>query len=317
MMTQLEIPGGRSMRFSGHETFICRYAWLPKAYRSLSEDPEIFADDMKAMVELGLGKNMVRSLRFWVEAAGIAETDKARSLKPTEFAEAIFGANGFDPFLEDIRTLWLIHWNLSTRSEGALFAWQYLLHQWPHPEFTRAEALEAFGRESVRMGLTHSEITLAQHLDAFINTYSPRRSSSTGVEDSLDGPLIDLGLLQAVGQRKNEKGRWEQTFSFRREPKPEISAALFDYCVQDYWSRFRPGEATLTQREIALGLNSPGQVFKLPEDDVRDRLELHSGPAPAGRYVYRPSAVQGLLSERGGTLPITLSDIYDQEVTYA
>ena len=50
-------------RFSGHESFSCRYAWLPKAVESLKRDPLLFGDVDEAMVRLGLGKNMVKSLR--------------------------------------------------------------------------------------------------------------------------------------------------------------------------------------------------------------------------------------------------------------
>ena len=67
-----EAPNCRSFRFSGHETFAFRHAWLPKAYRLLKQDPSAFSHEDNAMIELGLGKNMVRALRFWVEAAGVA-----------------------------------------------------------------------------------------------------------------------------------------------------------------------------------------------------------------------------------------------------
>src|SRR5437879_10801917 len=63
-------------RFSGHETFPCRYAWLPKAYRALDGDPAGLSDDEQAMVDLGVGKNMVRAIRFWVQASGIAVSSK-------------------------------------------------------------------------------------------------------------------------------------------------------------------------------------------------------------------------------------------------
>ncbi len=52
------------MRFSGHESFVCRYAWLPKAFRAIVQDPAAFRDEEQAMVSLGVGKNMVRSIRF-------------------------------------------------------------------------------------------------------------------------------------------------------------------------------------------------------------------------------------------------------------
>jgi len=66
-------------RFFGHETFPCRYAWLPKAAQAVSEDPSILASAKEddAMVKLGVGKNMVRSIKFWAEAAGIVVSDTA------------------------------------------------------------------------------------------------------------------------------------------------------------------------------------------------------------------------------------------------
>jgi hypothetical protein len=135
-----EAPHSRSFRFSGHETFAFRYAWLPKAYRLLKQDQSAFSDEDNAMIELGLGKNMVRALRFWVEASGLAQPVTERGLELTDFAHDVFGPEGFDPYLEDTRTLWLLHWNLSARSEGTLFAWRFLLNYWPFPELTRSEA---------------------------------------------------------------------------------------------------------------------------------------------------------------------------------
>jgi hypothetical protein len=72
-------------RFSGHESFACRYAWLPKAYRELATDPDALADEDRAMVRLGVGKNMVRSIRFWVEVMGVAEPTSGRSFDLTQF----------------------------------------------------------------------------------------------------------------------------------------------------------------------------------------------------------------------------------------
>lgn len=308
-----EAHNSRSFRFSGHETFAFRYAWLPKAYRLLKQDQSAFSDEDNAMIELGLGKNMVRALRFWVEATGLAQPVTGRGLELTDFAHDVFGPEGFDPYLEDTRTLWLLHWNLSARSEGALFAWRFLLNHWPFPELTRSEGLAAFARESAKLGHSHSAITLSQHLDAFLHTYLSGRSGKVGIEDSLDGPLVDLSLLQPVGERKADGGRWETIYAFRREPKPDITPALFDYCLADFWGKFRDGEETLTLREVTLGPCSPGQVFKLPEDDVRSRLETYAAPGAKRPFLYQPSAVQGLISRRKGTKAVTLADIYETE----
>lgn len=302
---------GSAFRFSGHESFACRYAWLPKAYRGLQADSAIFTDESKAMVEMGLGKNMVRSLRFWTEAMGLASPSRTRGHDLTEFAHTIFGPNGQDPFLEDQRTLWLLHWKLASRNEGALFAWRYLFSLWPYPEFTRSDALAAFLRESEKLGHSHSPVTLGQHLDVFLHSYQAGRAGQVALEDTLDGPLVELDLIQSIGERKGENGRFETVYAFRREAKPEISPALFDYCVADFWQRFHPTEASLTLREVALAPCSPGQVFKLPENDIRSRLEAGSGSSDRP-FTYQPSAVQGLLFRTN--TPIVLAAVYEQDL---
>lgn len=291
--------GKTKLRFSGHESFACRYAWLPKAYRALADDPTALADDERAMVELGVGKNMVRSIRFWIDVMGVATPQRGRVLNITPFGRAIFAVGGHDPYLEDVRTLWLLHWNLSSHVDDGVFAWRYLLNQWPHAEVTRSEALTAFGRESGRLGSQHSEVTLGQHFDVFLHTYVPSRTVTTALEDSLDCPLVDLGLLQYAGDRRvGGTGRREAVYAFNRGSKPEITTPLFEYCLHDFWRRWHPTELTLTIRDVAVSLCSVGQVFKLPEDDVRARLEVYATSNQKLSFSYRPSAVQGLITRR-------------------
>lgn len=285
------------MRFSGHESFSCRFAWLPKAYRALASNPATFGDVEQAMVILGVGKNMVRSIRFWVEVMGVATPQRDRTFMTTQFGDAVFGDTGFDPFLEDVRTLWLLHWNLASRIEDPLFAWDLLLNKWPFAELTRSEALAAFERESRRLNTSHSSVTLGQHLDVFLHTYVSTPGSAGTREESLDCPLTELELLQSVGERPvGSSGRREPVFSFRREAKPEITTGLFEYCLHDYWQRRHPGEATLTYRDVAISAGGIGQLFKLPEDDLRARLDLYAAPDEGRPFKYQPSAVQGLLS---------------------
>lgn len=306
----------QTFRFSGHESFACRYAWLPKAYRAICDNSRIFQTEDAAMVELGIGKNMVRSLRFWIDAMGIAKLNANREHELSEFAHAVFGARGFDPYLEDQRTLWLLHWNLSSAAAPALFAWHYMVGQWPYPEFTRSEALAAFMRQSQKLGHKHSEVTLSQHLDVFIHTYFSGKGGKVGIEDSLDGPLVDLKLIVPSGERKNEAGRWETVFSFRREDKPEITTSLFEYCLLDFWARVSPDEQTLPLRALVSAPSSPGRVFRLSEEDVRVRLEELSGTNDSS-IRYQPSAVQGLITRRAPLSALPVAAIYRREASHA
>jgi hypothetical protein len=39
-------------KFSGHETFPCRYTWLPKAFLAHDTDPKAFADEPERMEKI-------------------------------------------------------------------------------------------------------------------------------------------------------------------------------------------------------------------------------------------------------------------------
>jgi hypothetical protein len=303
-------------RFSGHETFPCRYAWLPKAVRVIGDDAARFADDKQAMVDLGLGKNMVRATRFWVHVSGMADV-KDGKYSVTDLGKRILGDRGHDPYLEDIRTLWLIHWKLSTHVDEPLFAWDFLLNRWSHPELTKSSALKAFRNESNRLERDRelSDVTLEQHFETFLHTYVPTRSRKGEIqEDNLDCPLVELRLIEAIGERRaDESTRHETVYTFRREPKPEICSHLFLYAIEDYWSSRRRNEQTLTFRDLAVAPGSPGQIFKLPESDVRERLESVEGDTN-GAYVYRESTTTQQLLRKGEIAPKELlKQIYGKE----
>jgi hypothetical protein len=279
------------MRFSGHESFPCRYAWLPKAFQLLNApdtEPTFLRDDDLAMQRLGLGKNMVKSLRFWIQATGVAEHTLDRGYSLTRFGQDLLGR--YDPFLEDRRSLWLLHWKLATNPDP-IFAWYYLLNQWQHPELTRSEVVRAFEREAAKESRRLAQATLAQHFDVFIHTYVPTRGAKGAVlEDNLDSPFIELDLVQAVGERRIEgSGKREPLFAFRREPKPDITPQLFVWCLVQIVAGRADTERTLSFREIAIAAGSPGQVFKLPEEDLFERLQTIEQDS-LGIFAYRDSA---------------------------
>lgn len=280
-------------RVSGHESFTCRYTWLPKVVHHLSRNNRLFSKEEEAMVKLGVGKNMVRSIRFWALAAGvIVNNGKDSGHQLTSFAEKLLGANGFDPFLEDTRTLWLIHWKLATNVQNPLLAWDYLLNSWHEPEIIAAGVIKALKKEALKEHDSLSSVTIAQHFDCFLHTYIPTKARKGHLqEDNLDCPLVELSLIVKVGERPSEQtvGKHEPIYAFRREQKPEITSELFLYCLNSFWRERHPTEATLPFREVAHGHGSPGQVFKLPEEDVRTRLE-NLDRLSAGIFSYAESS---------------------------
>ena len=259
--------------FTGHETFAFRYAWLPKAYEAVKSNPSIFSDEDSAMIELGVGKNMVRAIRFWGQVAGVLNQTEPKKYTITPFGQAIFcRKEGLDPFLEDIQTLWLLHWKIATGSEPP-YAWYFLLNRWQESELVPSVILTAIQREC-EGEFKISKNSLSGLLSVFFHTYVPTRGKkSTLLEDNLDCPLIQLKLIQRVAERESSAGKKETIYTLRRGEKPEISLQLFYYCLIEFWEQHAQAEMTLSFREIAWEEGSPGQVFKLNEEDIRRRLE--------------------------------------------
>lgn len=280
-----------TFRYSGHGTFPCRYTWLPKVVRHLLERPNLFVDEDDAMTRLGVGKNMVRAIKFWAESADVIAQVSSRggAYAVTDFGRSVFGPDGHDEYLENILTLWLIHWNLSTRQREAPFAWYYLLNHWHRPDFTKPEVLAAFEQETRREDRPLSAVTLEQHCSIFIRSYAAPHGGKQ-LEDALDCPLNELGLLEEVGERPDpDTGRRDPIYAFRVEDKSDVSPALFNYCLHDFWSRRHPNERTLAVRQVAGGIGSPGQVFKLSESAVRERFETIDRDS-LGVFHYQESA---------------------------
>ena len=67
------------MKFSGHETFSCRATWLKKGLDFILNSGEIDTsvfNQHDAATELGVGRNMVNSIRYWLNAFGLIDEGK-------------------------------------------------------------------------------------------------------------------------------------------------------------------------------------------------------------------------------------------------
>ena len=277
-------------RVSGHDSFVCRYSWLPKAVDAISSDPSIFQNEEEAIILMGIGKNMVKSMKFWIDVMGIANYNTKTGYTLSPFGHFLFREK-HDPFLEDIKTLWLIHWQLSSNVESPIFAWDYMLNKWHSPDITQSKAIIVFGEELGRLNHTVSENTLKSHYSIFIHTYVPSRGiKGEVIEDNLDSPLIELDLIRKAGERAGtDSGKNETIYAFNRDDKPEVTPELFLYALLDYREKQLQNSQKISFNQIANGHGSPGQIFKLPESAIRERLE-HISTLVTGAIEFRESS---------------------------
>lgn len=273
--------------FGGHETFPLRYTWLRKAVQHVAREGRIFQDD-DAMVRLGVGKNMVRSIRHWGLVCGVLEEDPAvannrsRVLRPTVLGRALLEDEGWDPYMEDPATLWILHYELASVPDHAT-TWYLVFNHLPQPEFTKPELstwLLKLARE--RAWPRVSPASLRRDVDVFLRTYVPSRASRTvPLEDTLDSPFIELELLREFGAKGS--------YLVQRGDPPSLPDAVFAYGLVRFLSRTLPTSRAVPLHTIAFAPGSPGRLFALTEDALMARLERIE-TATDGAIVFHDTA---------------------------
>jgi hypothetical protein len=253
--------------FGRHETFGLRYSWLTKGYQAITDKDFDFTDVDAATVRLGVGKNMVLSIRYWLRACQMIEQD---SLQASVLGKLILDEkNGFDPYLEDEATLWLIHWLLATNSTQAT-AWFWFFNKYHKPEFTAQElqtALSDFLKENITRGKRPSANTLKADATLIPRMYSlAKQTKAITLEESLDSPV---SLLRLISSSAGSKG-----FQSKSESRPSLPIGVIGFAVTQLMQL--KGVSSIPVEELLYSRDSyaaPGSVFRLTEMDLVTKLE--------------------------------------------
>lgn len=224
-------------------------------------------------MRLGVGKNMVRAIRFWGLAAKLIEPDrqcsKSRASEPvpTPLAHSLFGDSGWDRYMEDPGTLWLLHWLLLARP-CRLPVWWLAFNEF-HPVEFADDDLEA--ATTAQLGAVPGwaaphPSSVKKDVSALLRTYAPAaRSARAGIDDLLDCPLRELNLI----------GRSAATnrYRFTLGVKPTLPPAVLTYAALDFVDRTDTKGSTVTLSRLAHESGAPGKAFKLTEGGIRAALE--------------------------------------------
>ena len=203
--------------FSGHESFPCKSLWLKKGYDFVDAGNDF--NRPEAVVELGVGKNMVAAIRFWLKAFGITKNDTL-----TDFGRYLFDEKkGKDKYLEDIATLWLLHFNLVFLEEATLYKMFFCGVQRERTHFERPQVLTYVKLRMAEAGkmMLYNENTIRKDVAVLLQNYSlPRKPLSNEDFSSL---LIDLDLI-----RQDAEG---SGYYFNIDGKREVTKEVFLYAL--------------------------------------------------------------------------------------
>lgn len=196
-----------AMKFRAHETFFIRKGWLSKGMERVVAREDLFVSKKdNPMDVLGIGSNMVKSLRYWLQAVGLTSepTKGKRVQKLTPFGRIVYEN---DKYIEEMGTLYLLQYELAKQKDDAT-AWYFFFNEFNMSEFTKEDFVQSLQNYILMNGNgdTAALRSLNDDFSCIINTYLPRYKSNpdkVSPENNIDCPFGELGLVD-IANKKNK-----------------------------------------------------------------------------------------------------------------
>lgn len=253
------------LKFSGHDTFHCRQQWLSKGVKLIdNEGFAVFNKPEIAISKLGVGKNMVQSIQHWLKAFGLIN----ESHEVSELARRIFlDNNGFDPYLEDEGTLWLLQYKICKTNYASIYnlIFSEYFNDKVSLEFSESQILQFIEKKLRDTNIREvSSNTLNSDFKVFVKSYAIPTKSLKTIEDDFNSPLLELNL---ISQLNDKNSRSETVYRINKEIRNTIPIAIFAYCLLDYLE----DRKDISHDEIR---NTFGSYFCLSSEGLDNLIEL-------------------------------------------
>ena len=271
-MLSQKIQDEKRFSFSGHETFQCKSLWLKKGYDFIKEGSSFNAET--AVIDLGVGKNMVSAIRYWMRAFGMTVNDEV-----TQIADYIFDEEtGKDPFIEDLATLWLLHYMLNASNEASIYPLFFVELQRDKKEFTREQLFTFLKRKCSEKGdpNSYNDNTIRKDIGVLLQNYVVPDESKAYEEFLV--LLIDLNLIKI-----SEKNLYSFNYEAKQQFIPEI--LLYAIINQNGKAKVIPYDELL---EIAL-------IFCLTQSELDEMLKVLEDKYPTIIRFTDDSGIKQLL----------------------
>ena len=252
----------QKLTFSGHDTFHCRHLWLKKGYDFIKKGNKFTQDD--AVVILGVGKNMVSGINFWMRAFGIVDKDGAL----TEFATYLLDDDGKDPYIEDEATLWLLHYQLVTLNISSTYNLVFNELRREKIEFTKDNFRTFILRKGTELNITNlNSNTIDTDFEVLSKMYIRTDAHSRDKEDTFSGLLTELNIIQQEKREYNHK--METFYSILNDERTEIPDEVMLYAMLD----FGGFEKSISLSTVEYEPHNIGRVFAINRTGLVNRFD--------------------------------------------
>ena len=204
--------------FSGHESFACKSHWLKRGYDFVKGDNNFNDDD--AVVRLGVGKNMVASIKFWLKAIGLL-----KDTKPEDIADYLFNdEDGKDPYLEDVGTLWLLHFLLIYTDYATIYKTTFvdyhrqrnIVEKSKLQNYIKHVCFDEAGYKNL-----YNDNTVKRDIGVMLHNYCVKNGGNVNVEDS-NSLFAPLNLVCEVDK---------DTYRFNYDTRSDVPSLIFLYAL--------------------------------------------------------------------------------------
>jgi len=252
------------LQFSGHESFICKNLWLKKGYDFTGS-----FNDESAVIELGVGKNMVTAISFWLKAFGILDGENTK----TAFSNYIFdNQSGRDKYIEHIATLWLLQYYLVKTNKASIYNIFFNQFRGKKPEFTKEHLynfIERILKDENQKSFT--ENTIKTDIAVFIRSYlrPSYKETKIDIEEDFSALLIDLNLMNNYEVENVETTKIVDWYKVPSKKQLDLPDEVVLFSILDNYE----GQQSIAFSELLNGANSPGSVFCLNEEGLYEKIE--------------------------------------------
>lgn len=245
--------------FSGHDSFHCRQLWLKKGYDFVKQGKSF--NDEYSVVLLGVGKNMVSSIRYWLKAFNVI--DNKDNL--TEFGKRLFDDEiGYDPFLEDEASIWLLHYQLVKNKFSSIYHIIFNEFRKEKMFFNKETFVNYIKRISdINPDLNVNEKTVSKDFEVFINLYKSG-SEIKELEDNFSGILSEIEILRSLPK---EKGAPDHYY-IENNLQDNLPNEIVLYAILDNPSYGN----SISLNALEFNINSPGSIFALNRSGLLNKI---------------------------------------------
>ena len=267
------------MKYRGHETFSIRKNWLAKGMEAVHANPGIFTDKTFApMEELGIGRNMVVSLRYWMKAVGLTEEKKSDKTRKNETVFSPLGKIIYehDRFVEEAGTLWLLQAELASNKDFAT-SWYFFFNEFNMTEFSKDDFVSELLKFDKGNGGSTALSSFESDFECIVNTYVSRFKNAAEIdpEDNIESPFAELGLVDSMG---GERKMYRKVIPPKQNIPPVVFlAVLYRMCEKNRNDARAYENLEIPLSDIQNRKNGAGKLFNLDVITLMDILsELES-----------------------------------------